>query len=84
MSLLIEKPGILTTIQDMGRQGARRFGINPGGVMDAAAAQLVNILLGNKDDEAVIEMHFPGPQIALQAGAIAAIGGADLGPMLDG
>ena len=84
MSLLIEKPGILTTIQDRGRQGARRFGINPGGVMDAAAAQLVNILLGNQDNEAVIEMHFPAPQISLQAGAIAAIGGADLGPTLDG
>lgn len=83
MSLLIEKPGILSTLQDLGRYGARRFGINPGGVMDAAAARLINILLGNDDNEAVIEMHFPAPRIAFQTGAIAAIGGADLAPTID-
>lgn len=83
MSLLIEKPGILTTIQDLGRTGARALGINPGGVMDTAAARLVNILIGNDDNEAVLEMHFPAPQIKFKAGVIIAIGGADFAPMLD-
>jgi antagonist of KipI len=61
MSLLVLKSGILTTFQDSGRAGFRRFGINPGGAMDRAAARLINILLGNDENETVLEMHFPAP-----------------------
>ncbi len=59
MSILIEKSGVLSTIQDMGRTGFRRFGINPNGAMDKTAARLINRLLGNDDTEANLEMHFP-------------------------
>lgn len=83
MTILVEKPGILTTVQDTGRYGYRRFGINPGGVMDRAAARLLNALLGNDEGDALLEMHFPGPRLMFQAAAIAAIGGADLTPVLD-
>ena len=37
MSILIEKAGLLTTVQDLGRTCYRRFGVNPNGVMDPAA-----------------------------------------------
>ncbi|CAN5284342.1 biotin-dependent carboxyltransferase family protein [soil metagenome] len=84
MSILIQRPGILTTVQDLGRYGFRRFGINPGGVMDPAAARLINVLLGNSEREAVLEMHFPAPQIIFEKEAVAAIGGADFLPHLDG
>jgi len=83
MSLFIERPGILTTVQDLGRRGFRDLGINPGGVMDPAAARAINLLLGNEDNEAVLEMHFPGPQIRFETDVVASIGGADLTPMLD-
>lgn len=83
MSLLVEKPGILTTVQDLGRRGYRRLGINPGGAMDQTAVRLINIALGNADDEAVIEMHFPVPQLTFEAGCIFAIGGAEFGAVLD-
>lgn len=83
MSIVVEKPGILTTLQDLGRDGYRRFGINPGGVMDRAAARLINILLGNNETEAVIEMHFPTPQLRFEHKAIVAIGGADFAPVVD-
>ncbi|MFM9904189.1 MAG: biotin-dependent carboxyltransferase family protein [Pyrinomonadaceae bacterium] len=83
MSILTEKPGILTTIQDLGRHGYRRFGINPSGVMDMTAARLINIVLGNSETEAVLEMHFPAPQIRFEADAIFAIGGAAFGPELN-
>src|SRR5258706_59641 len=59
MSLKIIKAGILDTIQDMGRYGNQHLGINPAGAMDKYAMQVTNILLGNKLNEAVIEMHFP-------------------------
>ncbi len=84
MSLLVQKPGILTTVQDLGRTGFRRFGVNPGGAMDRAAARLINILLGNHDNEALIEMHFPSAELHFEANAIFAVGGGDFSPELDG
>jgi antagonist of KipI len=84
MSILILKPGILTTVQDLGRYGFRRFGINPGGAMDPAAVRLLNLLLCNDENAAVLEMHFPAPRIVFQKDAMAAVGGADFLPHLDG
>ncbi|MEP6788318.1 MAG: biotin-dependent carboxyltransferase family protein [Acidobacteriota bacterium] len=84
MSILLQKSGILTTVQDLGRTKYRRFGINPNGAMDQTATRLINILLGNYENEAVLEMHFPAPQIVFEAHAIFAIGGGDLTPTLDG
>jgi hypothetical protein len=68
VSILIQKPGILTTVQDLGRRRYRRFGINPGGVMDTAAARLANIVVCNDDNAALLEMHFPAPQIRSESG----------------
>jgi antagonist of KipI len=83
MSLYFLKSGILTTIQDSGRRGFRRFGINPNGAMDQAAARLINVLLGNDETEAVLEMHFPAAEIALEENTVFALGGADFGARLD-
>ncbi|MBV9217464.1 MAG: biotin-dependent carboxyltransferase family protein [Acidobacteria bacterium] len=83
MGLLIQKSGMLSTIQDLGRYGYRQFGINPNGVMDPAAARLVNLLLGNDENAAVLEMHYPAAQIELRDDHFFAVGGADLGGMLD-
>ena len=77
MSIIIQKEGILTTVQDTGRNGFRRFGINPNGAMDKTAARLINILLGNDEAEAVLEMHFPAPEITFEKSAVFALGGAD-------
>lgn len=84
MSILVEKSGILATVQDTGRNGFRRFGINPNGAMDKAAARIINILLGNDEREAVLEMHFPAPVLKFEDAAIVALGGADFGAMLGG
>lgn len=83
MSILIEKSGVLSTIQDLGRTGYRRFGVNPNGAMDKSAVRLINILLGNIELEAVLEMHFPAPVLKFKEPAIAALGGADFGATLD-
>ena len=83
MSIFIKKSGILTTVQDLGRHGFRRFGINPNGAMDKQAVKLINILLGNNEAEAVLEMHFPAPLIEFENDAILALGGADFGAKLD-
>lgn len=83
MSLLITKEGLLATVQDTGRNGFRRFGINPNGAMDKTAVRLINILLGNKEAEAVIEMHFPAPEILFEEDSLFALGGANFGARLD-
>lgn len=77
MSITVIKPGLLDTIQDMGRFGFSRLGINPGGVMDRYAAQAGNMLVGNDTLEAVIEIHFPGAQFLFEQNAMISITGAD-------
>ena len=83
MSISILKSGILTTFQDTGRNGFRRFGINPNGAMDRRAARLINILLGNAETEAVLEMHFPAPILKFEEDALIALGGADFSARLN-
>ncbi len=83
MSIFIKKSGILTTIQDLGRKGFRRFGINPNGAMDAQAVRLINILLGNDETEAVLEMQFPAPVFEFEEVAVIALGGADFNAQID-
>lgn len=84
MGIIIRKPGILSTVQDLGRVGYRNLGINPGGVMDAAAVRILNTLIGNADSAAVLEMHFPAAEVQFETEAVFAIGGADFAPTLDG
>ena len=84
MSLLVTKPGILTTVQDLGRTGYRSLGINPGGVMDRTAARIVNTLLGNSESEAVLELHFPAGEFVFESDVSFAVGGPDFGGELNG
>lgn len=84
MSITILKSGILTTFQDFsGRNGYRRFGVNPNGAMDRLAARLVNILVGNDEGETTLEMHFPAPVLRFEEDALIALGGADFAAKLN-
>ncbi|MDQ3179642.1 MAG: biotin-dependent carboxyltransferase family protein [Acidobacteriota bacterium] len=84
MSIFVQKSGFLSTIQDLGRNGFRRFGINPNGAMDKQAARLINILLGNDETEAVLEIHFPAPILEFEEDAVITLGGAVFGAQLNG
>ena len=83
MAFSIIKPGLLDTIQDMGRNGFGNWGVSPGGAMDSYAAQVANLLVGNDKVEAVIEIHFPGPQILFEQNTLIAITGADFSPRIN-
>ena len=83
MSLLAKKVGILTTIQDLGRRGYRRFGVNPNGAMDPAATRILNTLLGNDSNAAVLEFHFPAGEFEFEMPVCFALGGGDFAPELD-
>jgi antagonist of KipI len=84
MSLQIIKAGILDTIQDGGRHGYQHLGINPTGAMDQYAMQVANALVGNRPDEAVIEMHFPASAFLFGYPALIALSGADFSATING
>lgn len=83
MAFSIIKPGLLDTIQDLGRNGYGNWGVSPGGAMDIYAAQVANLLVGNDNMEAVIEIHFPGPQILFEQNTLISITGADFSPTIN-
>jgi antagonist of KipI len=55
-SLTVQKPGLYTTIQDRGRNGHRAAGITGGGAMDEYALRVANLLVGNVEGEAGLEL----------------------------
>jgi len=83
MCISIIKPGLLDTIQDLGRYGYGSKGINCGGAMDRYAAQVANMLVGNPIGAAVMEIHFPGPQILCESDTLISVTGADFTPSLN-
>ena len=84
MSITVLNAGLLTTVQDMGRVGYQQFGISVSGVMDPRAAATANILVGNAQEEAVLECTLLGPQLRFDAANTIALTGGDLGASLDG
>lgn len=84
MSITVLNPGLLTTVQDMGRVGYQQFGVSVSGVMDPRATSIANILVGNEEGEAVLECTMLGPQLRFDVANCIAITGGDLGPTLDG
>ena len=84
MSLNIISPGSLTTVQDLGRVGYRAFGFSQSGVMDQRSAKIANILIGNDEGEAVLEMTMTGIRANFDEDNIIAITGADFFPKING
>lgn len=69
--LLIEMTGPLTSVQDMGRVGAERYGLGPSGAMDKRALAEANALVGLAFDAAAIEIGPLGFVARLVDGALA-------------
>ncbi|AMJ64290.1 biotin-dependent carboxyltransferase family protein [Hymenobacter sp. PAMC 26628] len=84
MSLSILHPGLLTTVQDLGRPGYQQAGVPVGGALDAVALRVANLLVGNPAGAAGLEITLQGPRLRFDAGTLLALIGADLSPTLDG
>ncbi len=82
--LHVVRPGLLTTVQDLGRFGSQRFGMPVSGAMDPLALRLANRLVGNPDGAAGLEATLTGPELSFEGDAVIAITGGDLSPCLDG
>ncbi len=78
--LEILSPGILTSIQDLGRYGYGRYGVAPSGALDSYALRIANLLVGNRPDQAGLEAMLLGPAIRALADIVVAVTGGNLQP----
>ncbi len=81
--LEVLKPGLLTTVQDLGRWGYQEFGVGVAGALDSFALSAANLLVGNPENAAGLEITLLGPVVKFRYEALFAITGADLDPKLD-
>jgi len=77
------EPGILTTIQDLGRYGFSQFGVPPSGALDTFSVRIGNLLVGDGEEEACLEITLTGLKIKALKEAVIAITGGDLSPTLN-
>lgn len=84
MHIKAHKPGLLTTIQDLGRPGYFHLGIPVSGAMDRFALRVANRLVGNDEGAAAFEAVFMGPELEFEEAAMVAVTGAELPPKVDG
>ncbi|KAB8125856.1 biotin-dependent carboxyltransferase family protein [Gracilibacillus oryzae] len=82
--MIIIEEGLHTTIQDLGRNNYRSLGFSLSGPMDKTAMRIANFLVGNDDNDAVLEISFLGPTIEFTCDTIIAITGAKMTAFLNG
>ncbi len=75
MRIRVLKPGMLTTLQDSGRNGYQHHGVPVSGAMDLFSHRVANILVGNRGDEATLEMTLQGPCLEFDQDTLIAICG---------
>jgi len=84
MTIVVERPGLHTTVQDLGRPGHQHEGVPVGGAMDDVALRVANLLAGNAPGAAALEATLAGPVLRFERTTRIALAGADLGWTVDG
>ncbi|ACM13333.1 biotin-dependent carboxyltransferase family protein [Bacillus cereus group sp. TH43LC] len=84
MDVEVLHAGMFTTVQDLGRSHYQQYGVPVGGAMDQSALRMINMLVGNEENEAALEMTIMGPKLLIKKTTLLAIGGADMEPLLNG
>ncbi|MDM0114530.1 biotin-dependent carboxyltransferase family protein [Variovorax sp. J22R133] len=82
--IVVVKPGMLASVQDLGRHGHRHLGVCPGGALDVMALTLANRLVGNADGAAGIELTMGMCEIRFEEATRIALAGDPFGARLDG
>jgi antagonist of KipI len=83
-ALHVLRPGLLTTVQDLGRWGWQGQGVPVAGPMDAYSHRLANRLVGNPDAAAALEVTLVGPELQSDADVVCAVAGASFFLTVDG
>jgi antagonist of KipI len=82
--ILVIKPGMLTTVQDLGRWGLQARGVPVAGPMDPWSHRLANALVGNDRAAATLEITLLGPELEFEDERLAAVAGAEFEIVVDG
>ena len=80
----VVKPGLSTTVQDAGRVGYYDVGIPPSGALDLFSLAAANLLVGNDEGAAALELAYMGPVLEFGEDAVVAVAGGELTPKVDG
>ena len=83
MTLTVIKPGMLTTVQDLGRRGYQGLGVPVSGPMDAYSHRLANLVAGNPPMAAALEVTILGPELVAGGDLVCAVAGADIDVAVD-
>jgi biotin-dependent carboxylase-like uncharacterized protein len=83
-ALAVVRAGALTTVQDLGRPGHAHLGVPRSGALDTPAAALVNRLIGNAPEAAVLETTITGCVLRPRSTVMVAVGGAPCPVTVDG
>ena len=73
----VERGGLLTTVQDIGRPGHQRYGVPWSGAADPASLIFANRAVGNPDGAAGLECALVGPVLRFREPVLCALGGSD-------
>jgi antagonist of KipI len=82
--LVVESAGLLTTVQDFGREGFGVLGVSASGAADAVALRIGNLLLENAAGAPALEMTLTGGTFLFPDGAVICLAGANFGAQVDG
>ncbi len=85
-ALRVIAPGLMTTLQDLGRFGYQQLGVPVSGALDPVSLRAANLLVGNEPSTAALEIAFQGPTLAVEADSarVAVVGGTAPLEILDG
>ena len=61
--LRVRRPGLFTTVQDLGRPAYQHLGVPASGALDSISLRLVNVLVGNANGSAGLEFCYAGPEL---------------------
>jgi biotin-dependent carboxylase-like uncharacterized protein len=84
MNIEVIKPGLATTVQDLGRPGYYHLGIPLSGALDQYALRLGNLLVGNDEGAAALECTLMAPELLFRGNTVFAVTGAQLDIKLNG
>lgn len=81
-ALRVIRPGLRTTVEDLGRRGVAAWGVPPGGAFDAISLEAANLLVGNAPEAAGLEWTLRGPELGAEEDVVLALVGSDFGARL--
>jgi antagonist of KipI len=82
--IIVQSPGLFTTVQDLGRYGYGPLGVSPSGAADPIALRLGNLLVGNPEGAPALEMTLSGGTFTFPEGGMIALAGSAFAATLDG